>query len=216
LQDVLPADLYARWQAEKNRLLGRDRGVENWRPMFAAEKLRQAAFDDLGVRKKGVIWQAIEDIVKSRKIEVNKPLLKFTFKRDELRDRIHQFAKESAADQECLATTLDFTETLADRDLESARARAWAVGDIDALTSLPARPDPNLACARAFMNMQAARDLVPAGISRQVFDLWITEAERSLADNQSTFAILPFSKITTADGYLAALRDKGYVVEPPR
>lgn len=66
------------------------------------------------------------------------------------------------------------------------------------------------------MNMQAARDLVPADISRQVFDLWITEAERSLADNQSTFAILPFSKIMPADGYVATLRNKGYIVEPPR
>jgi hypothetical protein len=184
--------------------------------MFAAEKLRQAAIDELGVPRKGVIWRAIEDIVKRQTIEVNRPLLKFTFKRDELRDRIRRFSKETAADTECLATTLDLTETLADHDLENARARAWAVGDIEVLTSLPPRADPNLACATAFMNMQAARDLVPADISRQVFDLWVAEAERSLAENRSTFAVLPFSKITTADGYLAALRGKGYVVEPPR
>src|ERR1041384_4009307 len=49
LQDLLPPDIYARWLVQKKRYLGRDSGVEKMRPFLAAEKLREAAIEELKI-----------------------------------------------------------------------------------------------------------------------------------------------------------------------
>ena len=44
---------------------------------------------------------------------------------------------------------------------------------------------------------------------------WLTEAERALRVNRSTMAVVLMSELFAPDGYLAALRARGYeVVEP--
>ena len=53
LADVLPAPLYARWLVQKKLYLGRESGVESWRPLFAADKLLKAAFKELKLREGG-------------------------------------------------------------------------------------------------------------------------------------------------------------------
>ena len=216
LEDLLPPDLYARWKVQKKRFLGRDSGVEKFRPLFAASKLRKEAFDDLGMREGGAVWEVVGEIAEKRKIKVTQPMLTFTFPRDQVRAKIKEFSKESLADVECFATTLDLTEALARRDIEEQRAKAWATGDLQTLTSLPALPNPSLACVMAVMNAQVAREVLPADIREQVFRLWMDAAEKSLSANQRTFAVVPFAKLTRPEGYLAALRAKGYVIEEPR
>ena len=47
LAEVLPADLYARWQPLKLKYIGRGNGVEKRRPIFAAEQLYEEAVDSL-------------------------------------------------------------------------------------------------------------------------------------------------------------------------
>src|SRR6185503_20999062 len=49
----LPPELYARWLVQKKRYLGSDSGIEKWRPIFAADKLRREAFDELDLRESG-------------------------------------------------------------------------------------------------------------------------------------------------------------------
>jgi hypothetical protein len=116
---------------------------------------------------------------------------------------------------DCFRTTLDLTEALADRDTQNARARAWATGDLDALAALPELPSPNLPCAMAVLNSQVAREVLPPDIREQVITLWLDAAEKSLAANQTTFAIVPFVKLTRPDGYLARLRGRGLLIEAP-
>ena len=110
---------------------------------------------------------------------------------------------------------LALTEALGDRATQDARAHAWAIGDHEALAKLPPLPSPYLPCAMAVMSSQVARDLVPGDIRARVHALWLDAAEKSLAANQSTFAIVPFVKLTRPDGYLAMLRAKGYLIEAP-
>jgi hypothetical protein len=44
---------------------------------------------------------------------------------------------------------------------------------------------------------------------------WLKEAERALSDNRSTMAVVMMTELLEPDGYLAALRARGYeVVEP--
>lgn len=215
LDELLPADLYARWLVQKKLYLGRAGGVESWRPLFAAAKLRKAAFDDLNLREGGVVWEVIGKLARKNKIRVSSPTMRFTFKRGDVRAKLKEFSRESLADVDCFRTTLDLTEALADRDTQNARARAWAVGDHEALARLPPLPSPNLSCAMAVLNSQVARNVIPADIREQVITLWLDAADKSLAANQTTFAIVPFAKLTRPDGYLARLRARGLAVEEP-
>jgi hypothetical protein len=215
LEELLPADMYARWLVQKKLYLGRASGVEGWRPLFAAARLRKAAFDDLKLREGGVVWEVIGKLARKNKIRVSSPNLRFTFKRGEVRAKLKEFSRESLADLDCFRITLDLTEALADRATQNARARAWATGDLDALAGLPELPSPNLPCAMAVLNSQVAREVIPADIREQVITLWLDAAEKSLAANPTTFAIVPFVKLTRPDGYLARLRARGLLIESP-
>ena len=216
LKELVPPDLYARWLVQKKLYLGRESGVEGWRPLFAADKLRKAAFDELKLRDGGAVWDVIGKLADKHKIKVTSPVLRYTIKRSEVRTRLKQFSRESLPDVECFGTVLALTEALGDRETQNARAHAWAVGDIESLDRLPALPSPYLPCAMAVMSSQVAREFIPADVRARVHALWIESAEKSLAANQTTFAIVPFVKLTRADGYLAMLRSKGYLVEAPK
>jgi hypothetical protein len=215
LKDLLPPDLYARWLTQKRLYLGRASGVEEWRPIFAADKLRKAAYDELDLRDSGMVWDVVGKLAKEKKIAVTSPTMAFTFKRDEIRAKIKEFSRESLPDVECFATTLDLTEALSDRDTENTRAHAWATGDLQALGALRPLPNPSLPCAMAVMSSQVARAVIPTDIREQLMALWTTAAEKSLAANQTTFAIVPLAKLTRDDGYLSRLAAKGYRVETP-
>jgi len=45
---------------------------------------------------------------------------------------------------------------------------------------------------------------------------WLKAAEKSLAENASTFALLRMKDIVDPNGYLADLKAKGYTVESPK
>jgi hypothetical protein len=96
-------------------------------------------------------------------------------------------------------------------------ANAWAVGDIDALRRLV--PEFGLftdgyrsnACVTAVYNGQKKFDEY---IARRTAS-WLAEADRALRENGSTLAVVPMPELFATDGYLAALRARGYeVVEP--
>ena len=216
LKEVLPADVYARWLVQKKRFLGSDGAVENWRPLFAADKLRKAALSDLGLRDGGMVWDVVGDLAKKHRVRVTTPMLEFAIKSDEIRSRLKEFSRESLPDVDCLARSLDYTEALSDRDVEAARAHAWATADLEALEKLPVLPAPGLTCVMAIMSSQVAKELLPADLPEQVQARWIAEAERALRDNETTFAIVPLARLMRDDGYAARLRAKGYRVDAPR
>ncbi len=59
------------------------------------------------------------------------------------------------------------------------------------------------------LSSQVAREVIPADIREQVDALWLEAADKSLATNQTTFAIVPFAKLTRADGYLGGAAREG-------
>ena len=61
-----------------------------------------------------------------------------------------------------------------------------------------------------------ARNMIPPDIREQLLALWLGAAQQSLSANQTTFAIVPLRKLLGSDGYLGALRQKGFVVEAPK
>lgn len=214
LQELVPPDIYARWLVQKKLYLGRDSGVEKLRPFLVAEKLRNAAIKDLKVGFGGS-WGDVWELVRKNNIPVTNPTLEFTFETDGLRGQIKAFSREQLGDVECFARTVELVEALSNKELEDARARAWATGDLARLQELPPLPDPDPSCDRAIVNALAMTTPVPVDLREQMDELWFTAAASAVSKNESTLAFLPMSALLGEHGYLETLRERGYEILPP-
>jgi hypothetical protein len=47
-------------------------------------------------------------------------------------------------------------------------------------------------------------------------EAWLAAAEKALRDNKSTMAVVQMAELFSPDGYLAALRARGYEVAEPK
>lgn len=212
LQDILPADLYARWSLLKQRYAPRDGGIDKKRPLIAAYQLYVEALSDAGLREGGVVEPVIDAVLKQRKMKRTPTLLKV--KLEDPREALADFRKETLKleDLVCFAKTMDVIE----RDLPhvAARANAWAVGDWPALRS-GSRQDWQQACAVAWFNTETARKRGIADIEARMRARWMEVVEGALQKHRITFATVPVWQLVRPDGYLAALQAKGYEVEAP-
>ena len=214
LRELLPPDIYARWLVQKKLYLGHDSGVEKMRPFLVAEKLREAAIKELKLGGGGV-WGTISRLVEQKKIPVTTPSLEFTFKTDGLRGQIKALSREKLADEECFVRTVEFTEALSNKQVEDARAHAWATGDLAKLQKLPPLPDPDVSCEQAIVNALALTTPVPTDVRKQMDELWFAAAGNALTKNVSTLALVPMSALLGDHGYLESLRKRGYEILAP-
>lgn len=211
LKDLLPPDLYARWLPLKQRYLGRDDGVERLRPILAANELYGKAIGKSGMTNKNALWPAIEKIAKKHKVPIREIDVEIPV--DDARKAIDDFKSTAGQlDIDCLATTIARLET--DLDAMRARANAWVVGDLAKLKSLP-YPDQRNVCLDALAANANLREKL-ADAKRRIQGEWLDAAETALWNNASTLALLPIADIAGADGRLAAMRAKGYVIEEPQ
>lgn len=209
LQQVVPADMYARWVPLKRKYLGNDAGIEAWRPMFAAMELYQEAIEDTGLRQGGVVAPVVDRAVKRHKVSRTSPTLMIAI--EDPKVALNEFRESRLDDLDCFGKTLDRLET--DLGTMRDRANAWATGDLAALRALP-YSDQNEACLRAAARASVLRKRA-GDIEAQVESRWLAAAEQALANNTVTFAVLPMRELLKPDGYIAKLQAKGYVVEPP-
>ncbi len=210
LQQVLPADLHARWQALKLKYIGRDAGVEKWRPIFAAYELYKEALDESGLVQGGVIGPVVNKAVKRHKVKRTSPTVKV--KIEQPKKAIKEFSTSSLADIDCFGKTMTRLET--DLATMTARANAWAIGDIEALRALP-YDDQNRECLTAFIQAGFAQKRGMSDLPARVQAAWLTAADAALEKNQVTFATLPIADMLKPDGYLSQLSARGYAVEAP-
>jgi hypothetical protein len=214
LQDLLTPDVYARWLVQKKLYLGRDSGVEKMRPFLVAEKLHDAAIKELQLGAGGA-WGAIAQLVQKNKIPVTTPTLEFTFKTDDLRGQIKAFSREKLGDEECFARTVELTEALSNKQVEEARARAWATGDLAKLSELPPLPNRESSCDQAIVNALAMTTAVPANLREKIDELWLAAAGSALTKNESTLAFMQMDELLGEHGYLESLRKRGYEILAP-
>lgn len=210
LRDVLPPDLYARWLPLKAKYLGRDAGIEKWRPIFAAQELYSEAIKDYGMSMESLVRPVIEDAAKRYKIPITRP--RIAVKLNDPKAAIKQFSGSRLADGDCFAKTMLRLET--DLDAMRARANAWAIGDLEELRRLP-YSDQNAACRDAIMSAAVVQERGMQDLRQRSATAWLQAAEAALANNASSFASLPMAEILKPDGYVAMLRAKGYLVEEP-
>jgi hypothetical protein len=211
LKDVVPPDVYARWAVLKQKYMAEDFGVEKERPIFAAPALFAKATAQAGLGNDNDVIKAITQI--ARKHNVKYTPTGVTLNLDNPRGALRDFKKSPMEDLECFTKTIDRLEV----DLEAMRARAnaWAIGDIEKMRNL-SYPDQASACNSAVFNSSVMKS--PPGaesLEQRMRDTWLAAAEKSLATNKSTFALLPVAQLLDPAGVLAELLAKGYVVEQP-
>lgn len=211
LQDVVPAEVYARWRVLKASYLGDDNGVESLRPLFAADRLFNAAIAKSGLSTGAAVEKRIYAIAKEHKLTLRST--GFAIPLENPRGALKDFKKSAIDDLTCFSKTIDRLEM----DLEGMRVRAnaWAIGDVARMRAL-SYPDQAEAC-RAAMTGSAWMKGLKGGedLDLRIKTSWLAAVEQAVALNRSTFALLPVAKAMNAGGYLDALKEKGYTVEQP-
>ncbi|WP_329742202.1 TraB/GumN family protein [Dyella sp. A6] len=210
LKDVLPPDMYARWETQRSRYLRHAWGVERLRPFFAGKKLYKAAIDTMGLTSDGGVRGAVMGFARAAHVPVIKTAYTFVVKNP--RADVKLYKQAELDDQSCLGSVLDATEDgLAQA---TARANAWATGSLDELRkTLSGRQDG--ACLSALTDTTFAAKIGATDIPAHMRESWLGAAEAALARNSQTFALLPMQEILASDGYIAALKQAGYTISAP-
>ena len=210
LQEVVPADLYARWLPLKARYLGRNDGVEAWRPFFAAQELYRAALKKNDLVPYDGVWPAVRKLAREARVPITEPAIELKVKK--ARAAIKEFKATPFADVECFSRTLQRLES--DLELMRERANAWAVGDVARLRRL-APVERASACIGVLLESSFMQQRGFGDVLERARDAWVAAAEQSLASNESTVAVLSVDEILKPDGYVAQLKNRGYVVTDP-
>jgi len=210
LQEVVPADLYARWLPLKARYLGNDGRVETWRPIFAAQELYRAALKKHDLVPYDGVWPAVEKLARKARVPITEPGI--DLKVEKARAAIKEFKSTPFADVECFSRTLQRLES--DLDLMRERANAWAAGDVARLRQL-APIERASACIGVVLESSFVQQRGLGDVLDRARNAWVAAAEQSLANNESTVAVLSVDEILKPDGYVAQLKKRGYVVTDP-
>lgn len=210
LADVLPSEDYARWARLKQKYMGRDRGVEKRRPMMAAAELQDEALDDEDLSTRNIALQVAERAAKKHDVTITTPSVQFVLK--DAKKLLRDFRNTPMQDLECFRLTLDRVE----HNIESMklRANAWALGEVDILRSLP-YTDNFRACIDAIIETHIAKQSGLDNLDAKLTAAWMDAADKALASNESTFAVLPMALMLREGGLLSQLEARGYTIQAP-
>jgi uncharacterized protein YbaP (TraB family) len=212
LADVLAPELHARWSELKAEHLGRGRAIERWRPMFAAQKLHYKAVERAGLSFRSPVIDHVAEAGKRRDLpRINATL---ALKLDEPRQALREFKQGDLNDIDCFERTLQRLES--DVALLTARAEAWATGDVEALRALH-DSDPDSACIQALASAPVLQKNGLADVRAQTRARWLEAAEEALGAHRTTVGTVPIELLLDAgpDGVLATFAARGYVVFGP-
>jgi hypothetical protein len=122
-----------------------------------------------------------------------------------------QFTRNSKGSRSIPCLEQIVSELESERDKSQSLAKAWSVGDIDALRDDALRQEPDMCVQGMFDDAGQARDA-----TERHAEYWLAAVDVALKTNNSTFASVPADKIFAPDGWLSALRARGYDVQEPR
>jgi uncharacterized protein YbaP (TraB family) len=204
LREALPPELYARVEALKARYDPRDSKLEQMRPMMAARQLLERVFDAAGLAVHNEVQEQVLELAVQQGVRIRQDRLKIDDPVDVLKD---VGATPLAGEVACLGSVVTLLET--DIGPMQARARAWALGDVDTLRKLP-HADDRTACIAAVSTSERVRTLIA-----RAQDDWLIAVQASLARNRGTLAVQSMDRLLGEQGALATLRAQGYSVEGP-
>ena len=210
LAEVLPSELYARWQVQKAQYLGRDRGIEDRRPFIAAYELMEEALEDLDLKRENIVWPRVQRVARREDREIVTPEVSVQI--PDPREALREFEKTGVNDLGCMEATLTRLEN--DTDAMVERANAWAVGDIRTLQELRFESEIR-ACGLALLGSDALKKRGFTDLPQRLVAEWARVAAESLANHKTTVGVADYLLLTNPDGLLAALRAKGFEVLAP-
>ncbi|WP_188793556.1 TraB/GumN family protein [Dyella nitratireducens] len=210
LQQILPPQMYARWETVKPEYFGNDRSVESWRPILVALKLYRKALDKAGLTQRNDINQLVFNL--ADKHGVKRVPVTYKLVVEHPRAALDAIKQTNLHDISCFNQTLDTVQN--DMGSLTQRANAWSTGDIQALRGFTVN-DRYQSCLIAVINAEFAEQLGLHDLPKRMEQAWLQAAEAALANNTQTFAVLPMEQVLASDGYLAQLQARGYTVEAP-
>jgi hypothetical protein len=212
LRDLMSPALFARVKAVAN-IYGVNEPLESLSPPVVATRVANASLKSLDLRMVPV-QVSVENLARKANVRITRYSTWNSATDIPFEERL-QTVKDNAT---AVCPLERLVQVLGDGGAGvRSLANAWAVGDIDALRRLV--PDYGLftdgfrstTCIAAAYGGQKSFDEYTAKRTNS----WLTEAERALRENENTVAVVPIPELFATDGYLAALRARGYeVVEP--
>jgi hypothetical protein len=210
LQQLLPPPVYARWEVLKRKYIGDHRGIERWRPMFAAQELYRKAIKANGLSRTGGVQAGIDAM--AARYGVPQVSTNYQVVIEHPGAALKAFKQSAPRDTTCFIRMLDNIEL--DMPAMKARANAWASGDLETLRELPDR-GWRKACVAAVAGAGFARQLGLDDVPAKQQTMWLAAARAALARNAQTFALLPMDELLSPTGYISKLKAQGYAVESP-
>lgn len=212
LKDVLPPEVYARWQPLREKYFANDSGVERERPTFVAEELYNRALKQAGLSKDDEVRARIGKLAEKHKLKFTDVTYRIAVK--DPAKAVREFKKSGLDDAPCLMKTIESLDT--DVEVMRAHANAWAIGELDDIRKLNFGDRAN-ACIHALSTGSLGKNQPEIKTARETsLARWVEAAEKALATNVSTFAVVPIKEILNPDGVIAMLQSKGYTVEAPK
>jgi uncharacterized protein YbaP (TraB family) len=204
LKDTLPAPLYARVMALVARYDAGNERIERMKPVFAALRLYRQALDSAHLAPGNQSETEVLKLARHHDVPIRQTKVKIDDPRD-LVTQIGQIPKD--AQVECLEAVVERLETGMEPMKEEARA--WSLGDVDALRRLEV-PKTIDVCTAAASTSARAKQLLDTYTAD-----WNREVELALTNNRSTLALKPIHDLLGPRGVLAMFKARGYQVEGP-
>jgi hypothetical protein len=206
LKSVLSSHSYKQWLQLKQKYVGDQLPTEKLLPAEAAILLQSAAYRRAGLIDSQDTWRTIYKIAHDYKV----PVRRMDYEVDLGSQKLQK------PDARRGVTYLEQTMQRLDADIKQAvaRANAWADGDLEQLRSL-AEQDASYASLLARSWPYLSKDQSD-NVAEQAENRMVSELDRALRRNQTTFAGLPIYIVFKKDGPLAALRALGCSVEEPQ
>lgn len=216
LEEALPPELYARFATLQATYFPREDDFDDMRPVFAGGRMTSLIQREVGLTEDSGILDTIR-----KRIRRNRAMTRTDVSIEiELQGSFGEIAKRAetlmdslSPEQELVCFEQQVRHMEEDLEPMKRRANAWAQGDIDAFRDEPLVGEESNACIDLVLGSSEQSLLVDAEATLK--QKWLDAAEAALAKNTSTFAILDINELLRADGYLAALRERGYDVREP-
>jgi uncharacterized protein YbaP (TraB family) len=207
LQDVVSPELYARAAAAR-KLYGTAERIDVLRPFYAGRRILMSALRKMGMEKRFSASFTVRTLARRAWVDVT------------IIDTPGQTHEEQLKiiEQGSTAPCLEMMVEMVEDGGNGLRrlANAWSIGDIPALRQLvplyalqPTHQENQ--CTVALYGGEARANEF---VARRTV-AWLSAAERALRENKRTMAVVSMAELFAPDGYLAALRDRGYEVDEP-
>jgi uncharacterized protein YbaP (TraB family) len=202
LVDVLPAELHARFAAQRAKFTKDADKWEKFRPIIAAVFLEEDALHAVGLSTRLDLADEVRSLARKHHVRIEE------FKIAGLHDVLDALKTlPPATEQKCVAASLATIETGMPRLID--RAQAWATGDVQRIQNLPESGEVAV-CRAAITVDPGAGDLYT--LLRQT---WIENMARHLETGGVTLAVVSMDMLIEPGGFLDALRSRGYMIDSP-